>query len=228
MNTLNKIPKYFLIGGILLAFLIMYTGCASSKKKDIYERTPADLLAEGQEKLDQSEFKTATKLLQAIKDRYPYSKESLKAELLLADSLFQRQDYDSALTNYAEFEKLHPKDKSIPYVVYQQGMCQFLQITTIDRDQTHVTKARDEFEKLVRRFPDNEYSAKAKEYIRECLVKQSEYELYVGHFYYNMGKYEPAMNRFKYLIENYPDVGQYHEALEYIAKCEAKLAEAKK
>jgi len=113
-------------------------------------------------------------------------------------------------------------------VIYQKGLCHFLQITTIDRDQAPVTKARDEFEKLVRRFPNDEYSSKAKEYIRECIVKQSEYELYVGHFYYKMGKYEPAMTRFKFLIENYPDVGQYHEALEYIAKCENKLAEVKK
>jgi len=223
-----KFYKNILIWGALVVFCISYSGCASTKKKDIYERTPADLLAEGQKKLDESEFKTATKLLQAIKDRYPYSKESLKAELLLADSLFQRQDYESALSNYDEYEKLHPKDKNIPYVIYQKGLCHFLQITTIDRDQTQVVKARDEFEKLTRRFSDNEYSAKAKEYIRECIVIQSEYELYVGRFYYKTGKYEAARGRFTYLIENYPDVGQYHEALEYIAKCDSKLAEEKK
>jgi outer membrane protein assembly factor BamD len=224
----KKIYKNILIWGALFAFCISYSGCASTKKKDIYERTPADLLAEGQKKLDESEFKTATKLLQAIKDRYPYSKESLKAELLLADSLFQRQDYESALSNYDEFEKLHPKEKTIPYVIYQKGLCHFLQITTIDRDQAQVVKARDEFEKLTRRFPDNEYSAKAKEYIRECIVSQSEYELYVGRFYYKAGKYEAARERFKFLIENYPDVGQYHEALEYMAKCDNMLAETKK
>lgn len=220
--------KNILILGALFAFCIIYAGCASTKKKDIYERTPADLLAEGQEKLDQSEFKGATKLLQAIKDRYPYSKESLKAELLLADSLFQRRDYEGALGNYDEYEKLHPKDKNIPYVIYQKGLCHFLQITTIDRDQTQVVKARDEFEKLTRRFPDDEYSAKAKEYIRKCIVLQSEYELYVGRFYFKMGEYEAARDRFKYLIENYPDVGQYHEALEYLARCDSKLAETKK
>jgi outer membrane protein assembly factor BamD len=226
MVSLNKILNYIVIGGSLLAFSMLNAGCASNKK-DIYERTPADLLAEGQEKLDQSEFKSATKLLQAIKDRYPYSKEALLAELKLADSLFKRQEYDSALDNYDEFEKLHPKDKSVPYVIYQKGQCHFLQITSIDREQSRVANARDEFEKLVRRFPDNEYSSKSKEFIRQCIIYQSEYELYVGHFYYKMGKYQPAMDRFKFLIENYPDVGQYHEALEYIAKCQVKLAEAK-
>lgn len=217
-----------MIGGSLLAFSAIYAGCATQPKKNIYDRTPADLLVEAQEKLDQFEFKSATTLLQAIKDRYPYSKESIIAELKLADSLFQRKEYDSALDNYDEFERLHPKDKKTPYVIYQKGLCHFNQIKTIDREQSRIVKARDEFEKLVKRFPDNEYSNKARENIRQCLIYQSEYELYVGHFYYKMGKYQPAMDRFKYIIENYPDVGQYSEALEYINICKAKLAEAEK
>ena len=227
MIRLNRISKSMVIVGLLVAFSATFFGCASNeKKKDIYERTPSDLLTEAQEKLDKYEFKSATKLLQAIKDRYPYSKESIEAELKLAHSLFQRKEYDSALENYDEFERLHPKDKDIPYVIYQKGMCHFLQIRSIDREQTQVAMARDEFEELVKRFPDNEYAKKAKENIRQCFIYQSEYELYVGQFYFKMKEYRPALERFMYILENYPDVGQYDEALEYIAKCKIKLAEA--
>ena len=151
MFNLKKFPGYITAACVLLIFLAVNTGCSSTgKKKDIYERTPADLLAEGQEKLDKAEFKSATKLLQAIKDRYPYSNESIIAELKLADSLYQRGEYDDALANYDEFERLHPKDKDVPYVIYQKGMCHFRQIKSMDREQTQVAAARDEFEKLVR------------------------------------------------------------------------------
>jgi len=226
MISLIKILRYLLVVASLATFL---AGCSTSgKKKDVYERTPADLLAEGQEKLDKSEFKSATKLLQAIKDRYPYSKESIIAELKLADSLFKRKEYDSALENYSEFERLHPKDKEIPYILYQKGLCHFNQIKSMDREQTQVALAREEFEGLVRRFADNEYALKAREKIRQCLVYQAEYELYVGIFYYRTKRYQPALNRFTNLIENFPDTGQYREALEYIAKCRVKLAEAEK
>jgi len=229
MIRLNTIIRYIVIAVILTAFPSIYAGCASSKaKKDIYDRTPADLLADGQAKLDAAEFKSATKLLQAIKDRYPYSKEAIIAELKLADSLFQREEYDSALDNYAEFERLHPKDKKTPYVIYQQGMCHFLQIRTLDREQKYISEAKDEFEKLVKKFPNDTYADKAREKIRQCISDMSEYELYVGHFYYKMNKYQSAMDRFKYIIENYPDTGQYHEALEYIEKCKKKLAQAEK
>lgn len=227
MAYFKKILYYLLIAASVTAFLAC-SGCSTTKKKDIYERTPADLLAEGQEKLDKAEFKSATKLLQAIKDRYPYSKESIIAELKLADSLFRRKEYDSALENYNEFERLHPKDKDIPYILYQKGLCHFNQIKSMDREQTQVALARDEFEGLVKRFPNNEYSLKAREKIRQCLVYQAEYELYVGIFYYRTKRYKPALNRFTSLIENFPDTGQYQEALEYIAKCKVKLAEAEK
>lgn len=221
--------KFFnLVVAVSLGAFLACSGCSTTKKKDIYERTPADLLADGQEKLDKAEFKSAAKLLQAIKDRYPYSKESIIAELKLADSLFQRKEYDEALDNYSEFERLHPKDKDIPYVLYRMGLCHFNQIKSMDREQTQVALARDEFEGLVRRFPDNEYSLKAREKIRQCLVYQAEYELYVGIFYYRTKRYKPALNRFTYLIENFPDTGQYQEALEYMAKCKVKLAKAEK
>lgn len=229
MFNFNKYLRYILIAGSLLILSVAFTGCSSTgKKKDIYERTPADLLAEGQEKLDKAEFKSATKLLQAIKDRYPYSNESIIAELKLADSLFQRGEYDEALENYDDFERLHPKDKDVPYVIFQKGMCHFKQIKSMDREQTQVAEARDEFEQLIRRFPDNDYSLKAREKLRQCLVYQAEYELYVGIFYYKTKRYRAALDRLTYLMENYPDVGQYEEALEYIAKCRVKLAAAKK
>jgi outer membrane protein assembly factor BamD len=229
MFKIKNFPQYILLACSLLIFSAACTGCSSTtKKKDIYERTPADLLAEGEEKLDKAEFKSATKLLQAIKDRYPYSNESIIAELKLADSLYQRAEYEEALTNYNDFERLHPKDKSVPYVIYQKGMCHFKQIKSMDREQTQVAAARDAFEEVVRRFPEHEYGLKAREKARECIIYQAEYELYVGIFYYKSKRYQAALDRFNYLIQNFPDAGQYQETLEYIAKCNVKLAQAKK
>jgi len=50
-------------------------------------------------------------------------------------------------------------------------------------------------------------------------------ELYVGHFYFKMKKYNAAMSRYRYILENFPDLGQYHEALEYLSKSEERQAE---
>ena len=179
----------------------------------------------GIKRLDDGDHNSAVRYFQVIKDRYPYTKSAITAELKMAESYYTRKQFDSAIDVYAEFERLHPKDQNLPYVIYRQGMCQFEQISSVDRDQTFTHIAKEEFERLIKRFPDSEYADRARAKIRACLVYLAEYELYVGDFYYNLGKYEPALERYKYIMQNYPDTGQYHKALESISKCKAKLAE---
>jgi outer membrane protein assembly factor BamD len=83
--------------------------------------------------------------------------------------------------------------------------------------------AKDEFERLVKKFPRSEYADNARRKIRECYINLAEYELYVGHYYFKRKKYRAAMDRYRYIVENYPDFGQYHEALEYLTKCKERL-----
>jgi outer membrane protein assembly factor BamD len=206
--------------------LSLLGGCAGKQKAaNISQLGPEDLLSRALKRMEQNEYENAIKSFQAIKDRYPYSKTVITAELKMAESHILLKDYESALAVYDDFEKLHPKDSNIPFVIYQKGMCNMDQISTIDRDPTYTVKARSEFMRLIKRFPESEWSNKARAQLKKCLIYLAEYELYVGRFYYKMGKYSSALDRFTFLIKNYPDMGQYHEALEYIGKCKAKLAE---
>ena len=170
-------------------------------------------------------YQSAIDAFEKIRDRYPYSKYAIVAELKLADAMFGKGSYDEAYDAYDEFERLHPTNPRIPYVIYQKGMCHFRQIGTIDRDQSHTIKAKEEFERLIRRFPDDTYARLAQKRLRDCYIELAEHELYVGKFYYKIKKYEAAKGRFLYILRNYPDLGQYHEALKYLSLCEQKLAE---
>ena len=139
-------------------------------------------------------------------------------------SHYHLQEYDSAFDAYNEFQRLHPTSPNAPYAWYQMGMCHFEQASTIDRDQSHTQQAMSSFERLVKSFPKSEYASNAHWKIRECYILLAGSELYVAHFYYKMKKYNAAMVRYRYILENYPDLGQYHEALEYLSKCKEKLA----
>jgi outer membrane protein assembly factor BamD len=224
MNRLGFIIKTILLGVIALLLL---GGCSLYEQyfggKE--EKRPSELMSEGMTNFERGNYEEATEAFQQLKDKYPYSKYAIRAELKIADGLYEREEFEEAYAAYDEFEKLHPKNTNIPYVIYQKGMCNFRQVTAIDRDQSFTLKAKEEFERLVKRFPRSEYANRARKNIRECLIYLAEYELYVGHFYYKMGKYRTALNRYTYLIQNYPDMGQYHEALEYISKCNEKLKE---
>lgn len=212
---------------IFLLSFVLY-GCAlfRSETKE-YESSPEELMREGLSEFEDGDYSEAADFFQKLKDRYPYSKLAVEAELKFADSLFKKKAFEEALEVYNEFERLHPTNKFIPYVIYQQGMCHFLMINTIDRDQTPTENALKEFERLVKEFPDNIFSLKAQRNIRVCLRNLAEYEFYIGKFYFKSGHYSAALKRFEYIIAQYPDLGQYDKALVYIARCKEKLADHK-
>jgi outer membrane protein assembly factor BamD len=190
------------------------------------EKDASELMSDGIENLERGTYTAAVESFQKLKDRYPYSKFAVTAELKMADALYLTEEYDQAYTAYDDFEKLHPKHKEIPYVIYQKGMSQFQQMQSKDREQGHTLKAKAEFEKVINRFTRSEYADRARKNLRQCLIYLAEYEVYVGHFYFQRGFYRAALARYAYAIENYPDLGHYHEALESIAKCKQKLAAA--
>lgn len=229
----HAMQRPFLIFKVLLTMSVAtlaLSGCSNLlnkyfPEKDLQEQEgPPQLMAEGQKQFERGYWEEAITSFETVKDRYPYSKEAIIAELKMADALYEKTEYEDAYTAYNEFERLHPKNKNIPYVIYQKGMCYFQRITTIDREQETTIRAKDEFERLINRFPRDTYAAKARKNIRKCLIYLAEHELYVANFYYRMKKYKAAKERYSYIIENYPDMGQYHDALEYIQKCNKRIA----
>jgi outer membrane protein assembly factor BamD len=226
MMKREPLKQIVLLFALVLVFL---SGGCSLYEKYVgggeEEKTPEELWNEGMAKFQKGNFEAATEAFQNIRDKYPYSKYALQAELKMADGLFKKGEMDEAYDAYDEFEKLHPKNPNIPYAIYQKGMCHMERMTTIDRDQSHTLTAKEEFERLVKRFPRTDYANMARKNIRKCLIYLSEHELYVGHHYFKMEKYRAAMDRYSYIITHYPDTGQYHEALEYIHRCKERLAQ---
>lgn len=215
----------FLLGGLLLVFLL--NGCSTMDRilgRGLDETDPGELMADGIEKFEAGRYSDAVKAFEKIRDRYPYSRFAVTAELKLADALYRTEEYEQAFEAYDQFERLHPRHKEIPYVIYQKGMCHFDQITTTDRDQFQTQRAREEFERLIARFPRDDYANLARKNLRKCYMYLAEYEIYVGHYYFKRGYYQAALARYIYVIENYPDMGQYHVALAYISKCRERLA----
>lgn len=224
-----RFSMIFRLPFLFIFMIVLLNSCALFDRFFLEEELPpAELMKEGMEDFEKGYFEAAAIAFQKIKDRYPYSKYALDAELKMADSLYMRELYDDAYEAYSEFEKLHPKNPQIPYVIFQRGMSHYSKVISVDRDQSDTIKAKEEFERLVKRFPKSEYAKRAVLKIRQCYKYLAEYELYVGHFYFRMKKYRAAISRYRSLIENYPDFGQYHEALEHISKSSKKLAEERK
>jgi outer membrane protein assembly factor BamD len=211
---------------VLLTLIGLISGCGLSKRwfgKKPKDRPPEQLAKEGIEKLKGRNYYAAEDIFAKIKDRYPYSEQALVAQVKLADALYYNEKYDEAQLAYQEFEKLHPTNKAVPYVIYQQALCFYRQRPTVDRDQTYTNKALAEFRRLQKKYPDSEYAAKAEKYKLRCLEDLAAHEFYVGEFYFNTKHYTSALDRFQALSQEYPFF-KPAEVKEYIRKTQHNIA----
>ncbi len=216
---------------LVLTLAAFLSGCAVGKwmfgKKKPPEKPPETMAKEGVEQLKKKNYLDAAETFSKIKDRYPYSDQALVAQVKLADALYYNKKFDEAQSAYKEFEKLHPNNKVIPYVIYQQALCFYRQRPTIDRDQTFTEKALAEFRRLQQKFPKSEQATKAEKYKLKCLEDLAEHEFYVGAFYFKTKRYASALDRFQALSQEHPTF-KPGEVKEYIRKSQDHLANPKK
>jgi len=224
--------KRIIAATVIIFFLV--SGCAQLKKTWQAIRGEEDLgsaqeLAwDGMDAYEEGKYSDAIEYFQKLKDWYPFSKYAILAELKIADANYHLKKYEEAIFAYEEFEKLHPRNEAIPYVIYQIGRCYFDQIGTIDRDQSSAHKALETFERLAKQFPDDQYARSGSEHIIQCQKSLAGNDFYIGVFYFKSSHYPAAQQRFMRVLTNYPDVGYHQKALEYIAQCEATIAKTKK
>jgi outer membrane protein assembly factor BamD len=225
LRRLRHIPT------ICLLVLLVATGCSTIKDQwnKIFGTedtgTAQELAWEGMDAYENGKYQKAIEKFQRLKDNYPFSKYAILAELKIADAHYQREEYEDAVFAYENFEQLHPRNEAIPYVIYQIGRCYYDQIDTPDRDQTSAQKALETFQRLVKQFPRDQYSIRAAEHIETAQKSLAGHDYIVGVFYYKSKHYKAALHRFMSIISDYPDVGYHQKALEYIARCEASIAE---
>lgn len=208
---------------VLLAFVIVLcmSGCAWFQTHE--DKTAQELASDGLDSFQKGRFNDAIQNFEQLKDWYPFSKFAILAELKIADAHYQLRNYEEAVFAYDEFEKLHPQNEAAPYALFRIGLCHYNQLDTPDRDQTSAEKAMDAFKRLRRQFPRSNYAARAVRYIRQCQHSLAMAEFGIGVHYFKSKHYQGALARFQSVLQNYPDTGVHHMALDYLARCQRKL-----
>jgi len=221
---------------IILAFVLICSGCSFTKdsimeffgKSSPVRNTPEALYARGTVEYQKGKYKKAREFYTRLKEEHPLHELAVLAELGIADSFFSDKDYAGAEVAYRDFTSFYPTNENVPYVIYQMGMCHYLEIGAIDRDQTETIMAKREFEKLVARFPQSKFSILAEKMIRDCKTKLAEHEFYVGNFYFKQKKYAAALKRFEGITRDYAGVGLDLKVASYVAETKNRIAEEEK
>ena len=219
-----------LITAIILVFLLTsLTGCAWWDslwgKEPRVRQTPEGLYQRGFEYYKKGDYKKAIETFSRVRDEYPLNPVALMAELGIADSYFENEQYVDAEVAYNSFVELHPTNPNVPYAMFQLGMCHYHQMQTIDRDQTETVKARKEFERLMARFPQSKFAIMGEKNLREVKQRLAEHEFYVGEFYYRTKKYEAALKRFEGIQRDYANLGLDYKTSRFIEETKQRLKE---
>ncbi len=221
---MNKLKLIFSI--LLLIFL---NNC-SKETKDI------SLIKETKQDLEMvAAYREAYK---AIEEGDPYfaARKFLEAELLFPQSIwaprsalmasysFYLQNFFSeALANLERYLKTYPKHENVAYAHYLIAMCYYEMIEDEKRDSGPLVKAKDKFNFIIKNYPNTDFSLDAKfklGLIEDILASK---EMYLGRHYLKKNKWIAAINRFKYVIDNYDQTVFVEEALHRLVEINYKL-----
>lgn len=203
-----------------------FVGCAG---KPIDESDPAQLYQDAEDEIKSDHYQIAVDKLRIIKNKFPYSKYSLDAQLRIADVLFLQESYGEAASAYETFRDLHPRHEKVAYAMFRAGKSYFMDIPDpISRDLTPAYKAQDAYNEFLRRFPKDERADEARADVATARRILAEKELYIGNFYYKRDFLESAKPRFEKVVSLYPDTPVVKEAQEKLAKIDRQLKDKPK
>lgn len=174
------------------------------------------------EKMSDKDYKKAVEYLKKLESRYPNSKYGAQAQLDMAYAYYKQEDAAQCVSTVERFIKLHPNHPNLDYAYYLKGVAYFKQRGLIekatfqdisDRDPNVLRESFLAFKNLLTLYPDTRYGKDATERMIYLKNKLADHELHVARHYMKVKAYIAALNRAKYVIENYADSNFVEEAL---------------
>ena len=218
------------------------TGCESLKnfsfKKSETEEEYAGWSAEKFRKeanaaLDSGNYKKAIELYEALESRYPFGESSAQTQLDIAYAYYKNDEPDAAIAAADRFIKTNPRNPSVDYAYYLKGLVnynrgfgfldRYLPIDSSQRDQTTAQEAYNNFDELIRRFPNSKYVPDAKQRMIALRNNLAMHEIHIARYYMKRKAYIAAADRASGVIEKYDRTPAVPYALQIMQEAYSKL-----
>lgn len=215
---------------ILTLFLLLgLVGCKSLQTKasttdDATANWSAQQLYDaGKTAMNKHDWAGAIKQFESLEARYPYGTLAAQAQLDAAYANYKQGENAAAISAADEFIKLHPNNPHVDYAYYLKGLASFGHQPSVfdrvapqnvaERDPKSLQEAYDAFKELVTRYPNSQYAPDARQRMTFLVNALAEHEISVAKYYETRGAWLAAVNRAKYVIENYPRTPAVEQAL---------------
>jgi len=135
--------------------------------------------------------------------------------------------FAEAATAYESFRDLHPKHEKTAYAMFRIGKSYYNDIPSpISRDLTPAHRALAAYTDFLNKYPNAPEAAEARKDVVEIRRIMGEKELYIADFYFKRGYYRSSEERYKKVIELYPETEAANEARKKLTRIESEhLAE---
>ena len=206
----------------ILIFFIIYVSFNSCSKESINKSTikekslelqVQEAYNEGMESLEAGDVLFAAKKFNEAEILFPQAESAPQSALMAAYSYYTQDYYGDAIAELERFLKVYPTHKDLVYVYYLLAVCYYEQIVDEKKDLRSITKAKKNFNIILRDYPNTEYAIDAEFKIGLIDDILAAKEMYLGRYYFDKKKWIPAINRFKEIIDNYDTTIYAEEAL---------------
>ena len=213
--------------GLLLTVSVLgLSGCMGGGDENFdalalaQQTEPADVLYnQGLANLESGRLGEAAAKFEAIDRQHPYSEYARRALVMRSFTAYRNGDYDEAISSSRRYISLYPASEEAAYAQYMIGLAYFRQMPDVTRDQAETARAAGALQEVIDRYPESEYVEDSRTKLRMTRDQLAGKEMQVGRYYLERREYIAAINRFKNVVDTYPQTRHVEEAL-------ARLTEA--
>ena len=205
---------------LLTLSLLLFLWSCGDKKNTISEIVEIDMemqmsnaYREGYFELNRGDVLLAAKKFNEAELLFPQSPWAAKSAIMAAYSYYKQDYYSDAIYELERYLATYPKHKDIVYAHFLLGMCIYEQIVDEKKDLKSLIDSKKQFELIIEEYSDTEFAVDAEfkiNLINEILAAK---EMYLARYYLDQGKWIPALNRFKTVINDYSTTIYTEEAL---------------
>ena len=218
----NIIKILLIILGILLISCSKEEKISAIEEENI-EAQMIEAFKEGYDELNKGDVIFAAKKFNEAELLYPQSDWAPKSALMAAYSYYSQSYYKETIFEIERYLKTYPNHKNIDYAHFLLAMCYYQTVVDEKRDLEPLIKAKKQFEFIMNNFPNTDFSMDSKYKLDLIYDKLAGKEMFIGNYYTKKGKWIPAINRFKKVVEDYSTTIYVEEALHRLVEIHYKI-----
>lgn len=196
INVISDYPSFCFV--VALAFLSSCSKGNSGDIKSLIElptRTEEEIMNSAKDAYDSELYTRAREEWTALQDGYPGSYFAPLAQLKIADSYFEGNDFVEAIGAYQEFIRLHSSNEAVPYAHYRIALSYLNQYGGVQHDQAPLQEAMKAFRTTAESFPSSSFGQHSLKQVARCQSTLTKHDIHVADFYEKQGLLNAARHR---------------------------------